>query len=65
MFFRLDPDIFSTFVNKTHMNGISRDYFSKEKNDLDGPFKISDKIYISTNFGANEFRDLLIKIIKA
>ena len=64
MFFKLDSDIFLTFANKTYLNGVSRDYFSKEKNNLDGPVHIFGKIYISTNFGANEFRDLLIKIIK-
>lgn len=64
MFYGLDPDIFLTFANKTHMNGKSRDYFSKYKNNVQGPVKISDNIYISTDFGANDFRDLLIKIIK-
>lgn len=64
IFLKLDEDIFLHFENKTYMNGQTRDYFSKEKENMDHPVKLLDKIYISTGFSANEFRDLLIKILK-
>lgn len=64
MFFELDKNIFLTFANKTHMNGMSRHYFSTEKGIIDNQVSIGGEIYISTDFGANDFRDLLIKIIK-
>lgn len=64
IFLKLDEKIFLNFENKTYMNGQSRSYFSKEKTNMDQPVKILDKIYISTGFAANEFRDILMKILK-
>lgn len=64
IFLKLDEKKFMSFENRTYMNGETRDYFSKEKENIDLPVKILDKIYISTRFGANEFRDILIKILK-
>lgn len=64
IFLKLDENIFLYFENKTYMNGQTRSYFSKEKDNMDQPIKLLNKIYISTGFGANEFRDILIKILK-
>ena len=64
MFLKLDEDIFLNFENKTIMNGQTRSYFSKEKKNVDNPVKILDKVYINAGFGANEFRDMLMKILK-
>lgn len=64
IFLKLDEKKFMSFESRTYMNGETRDYFSKDKENMDLPVKILDKIYISTRFGANEFRDLLIKILK-
>lgn len=64
IFLKLDEDIFLRFENKTDMNGKSISYFSKTKENMDYPVKLLDKIYISTGFAANEFRDMLIKILK-
>ncbi len=64
IFINLDEELFLTFIKKTNMNGQKRNYFSKEKTNIDSPVKIKNKIYISTKFGANEIRDLLIKILK-
>lgn len=64
MFMDLDESRFLSFINKTNMNGQKKNYFSKEKTTIDSPVKIKDRLYISTKFGANEIRDLLIKILK-
>lgn len=64
MFFKLDKDIFISFENKTNMNGQTRSYFSKEKHEIDFPVKIMGKTYVNTGFGANEYRDILVKILK-
>ena len=64
IFIKLDENIFLRFKNKTYMNGQTISYFSKEKENMDYPVKLLDKIYISTGFSANEFRDMLIKILK-
>ena len=64
MFFNLDKDIFMSFENKTNMNGQTRSYFSEEKHEIDFPVKIMDKTYVNTGFSANEYRDILIKILK-
>lgn len=64
MFLKIDEEIFFSFINKTSMNGKKKDYFSKNKYNIVGPVRISNKIYVSTDFSANDFRDLLIKIIR-
>lgn len=64
IFLRLDEEVFLSFENKTDMNGQSRNYFSKRKYKVDSPVKLLDKIYINAGLGANEFRDMLIKILK-
>ena len=64
IFIDLDETLFLSFINKTNMNGQKKNYFSKEKTNIDFPAKIKDKLYISTKFDANGIRDLLIKILK-
>lgn len=46
------------------MNGQSKNYFSKEEKEIDSLIKLMDKLYINTDFNANQFRDLLNKILK-
>lgn len=55
---------FMSFENKTYLNGDTRDYFSKEEDNVDLPYRLSEKVYISTKFDANGFRDLLKDLIK-
>lgn len=64
IFLKIDEDIFSSFENRTYMNGKTRSYFSKQKEGIDFPVKILDKIYVNAGFSANEYRDILIKILK-
>ena len=64
LFLIIDEKKFLSFENKTIMNGEVKDYFSKEKQNIDLPIKLLNKVYISTKFDANGFRDMLMKIIK-
>lgn len=64
IFLKLNEEIFLSFINKTNMNGQTRSYFSKQKADIDTPIHLLDKIYINVDFGSNEFRDILVKILK-
>lgn len=64
LFYNINPNKFMSFENKTYLNGETKDYFSKEEGNIDLPVRLFDKIYISTRFDANGFRDMLINIIK-
>nr|WP_300006243.1 hypothetical protein [Tissierella sp.] len=64
LFVELDEELFRSFENKTNMNGQRINYFAKTKEEIEIPIKLRDKIYINTDFNANQFRDLLIKILK-
>lgn len=64
LFLKIDKSTFLTFINKTNMNGQSKNYFSENEEDMERPIKLMEKLYIETDFSANQFRDLLIKIIK-
>lgn len=64
LFLIIDEKKFLSFENKTIMNGEVKDYFSKEKQNMDLPIKLLNKFHISTKFDANGFRDMLMKIIK-
>ena len=64
VFLELDEKLFRSFENKTNMNGQIVNYFSKKKEDIEDSIKLAENLYINVDFNANQFRDLLIKILK-
>lgn len=62
--FNIDEEKFTSFVDKTRMNGEVRDYFSKYDTNIILPVKIMNKVYVTTGMSANGFRDLIIKMLK-
>jgi|GEM_PF-3640894 len=64
MLFKDHREKFITFLNKTYLNGDTRDYFSSSDKDLDEAFMLDEKFFIETKFDANTISDMIIKILK-
>lgn len=60
----IEPKRFNEFENMSHMKGMKKKYFSKDKKELRRPIQIRNDIFVETNHSANTLRDLIIKIIQ-
>lgn len=63
--YKVDANLFTSFINDKNMNGKKRNYFSLTGNNIRVPKQLqSADIYVETNLNANSIKQIIIKMLK-